>query len=150
MSQNTFNPSPEERDDSAFRRPRGLTPEQSADHASQRDGFTPLINRNVQPSHPTFESDKTGVKPRETTVLFEIDGVEYSIENRQRPNLSYGYLRRIREEGAQAATAWLMEKILTKEALLALEEYEDMTTEEDAALQKALERIALGGSGPKG
>lgn len=98
---------------------------------------------------PTFHSptaEEREAAPEYPRVpLFSIDERTFYVENRARPALSYGYMRRLREEGQASAEAWMNEKLLGRDALIALEEYDDMTTEENEALSERLRSIAMGG-----
>lgn len=100
------------------------------------------------PSGLTFAS-KEETPEREKTLLFSLNGEDFFIENRKRPNLSFGYMRRLRTEGEVAAESWMMEKMLGLEALEALENFDDMTDDDATALNTRLREIAMGGSGPK-
>lgn len=86
-----------------------------------------------------------------SVLIFELDGVEYRIPNKARPSLGYGYMRRIRKDGAVAAEAWMLEKSLGEDALEALENYDDLTDAEDKRIKERVQAIILGGAElPKG
>lgn len=90
-------------------------------------------------------------KAKETTLLFtgvEPDGteIEFTIENRARPNIAFGYMRRLRNVGAEAAQAYLLEMMLGDEALAYLEQQEDLTQEENDAIMERVKNIAMGGA----
>lgn len=71
---------------------------------------------------------------------------EKRIPNVARPNLSYGYLRRVRQEGQVEAEAWMTWKVLGDDGLEALEEYEGMTPEVDEAIKRRIQEVTSGGS----
>lgn len=81
------------------------------------------------------------------TVIFSVDDRDYSIPNRTRPHISYGYLRRLAKDGEEAAGAWLISAMLGDEALEALEALgDDLTEEQNDALMERVREIALGGA----
>lgn len=93
-----------------------------------------------------FSSTPAMPVPEGKSLLFSLNGVDYYIENRSRPSYSYGFLLRLRTEGEQAASAYLMEKLLGFDAMTALSEYEDLTDEENEQIQAIITRIGMGGS----
>lgn len=105
---------------------------------------------------PMLSADGAKMADAESVVVFAIqheDGTvfEKSIPNVARPNLTYGYLRRIRQVGQMEAEAWMMGEVLGDDGLEALENYEGMTPELDDAIKKRVRDITQGGTqNPKG
>lgn len=86
-----------------------------------------------------------------TTLLFtgiEEDGteIEFRIDNRARPNIAFGYMRRLRSVGPEAAQAYMLEQMLGDDALAYLERQEDLTEEENEAIMDRVKTIAMGGA----
>lgn len=86
----------------------------------------------------------TEASPVETVELFSIDGKSYSIEKKPRVNVALKYLKIARNEGADAAGAFLLEKLLGEEAYEALLDYDDLTPENLAAIVEAAQKATLG------
>lgn len=106
---------------------------------------------------PRFESKPVAVNPETNepvevpkTLLFSLNGREFFIENRARPNLSFGYMHRLRTLGESAAETWMMEQTIGLEGLAALAEFDDMTIEDAENLSKRIRDITMGGAGTSG
>lgn len=106
---------------------------------ASRDIAAPPVLRRKQKEG---EVDKTLIF---TTVDDDGNETPYYIENRARPNLSYGYMRRIRQVGQAEAESWMMEKVLGNDAMEALEEMDDLDPEDDKALRERIRDITMGG-----
>jgi hypothetical protein len=99
---------------------------------------------------PYLPVPKTRDENEPTALIFSLqqdDGSVYEcrVPNRARPSLGYGYMRRIRKEGKEAAEAWLMEKVLGDEALTVLENYDDLTPAQNASITARIRDVAMGG-----
>lgn len=115
--------------------PRIVSPETPVDHERTVifTGTEKVLKHddNGQPYHETVEK-------------------EFTIENRVRPSLVYGYMRRLRSLGAEQAQAWMLDKVLGDDALAYLEDQDDLTFEDNEALNQRIKEITMGGlQGPK-
>lgn len=95
--------------------------------------------------------DEENLTEENSVLIFAIENengpdFEKRIPNVARPNLSYGYLRRVRQVGQVEAEAWMMWKVLGDDGLEALEEYEGMTPEVDEAIKKRVQAVTSGGT----
>lgn len=87
----------------------------------------------------------------EQIELFSIDGKSYSIPNKPRVNVALRYLKLAREQGVDAAAAYLIESLIGADGYEALMNYEDLTSEELASIVSAAQKATLGGlEAPKG
>lgn len=93
----------------------------------------------------TIELTSTPNAEIETVELFSIDGQSYSIPKKPRVNLALRYLKMAREEGADAASAYLLEQLVGPAAYDALMNYEDLTSETLGAIMEAAQKVTLGG-----
>jgi hypothetical protein len=86
-------------------------------------------------------------------VLFRLGGVDYMTTDRPRVALSLRYMRKVREVGEAEANAYLLEEMIGPEAYEALEEYDDLTTEQFADIMELVKKITVkalpGDGGPK-
>lgn len=85
-----------------------------------------------------------------SVLVFAIEGddgevFEKRMHTAARPNLTYGYLRRVRRDGQVEAEAWMMEQVLGDDGLEALENYEGLTPDLDEAIKKRVRDITSGG-----
>lgn len=71
---------------------------------------------------------------------------EKRVLNQARPNLAYGYMRRLRQVGQVEADSWMMWAVLGDDGLEALEEYEDLTPELDEQIKLRIRDITQGGT----
>lgn len=81
----------------------------------------------------------------ETVELFSIDGVSYHIPTKPRVNVALKYLKMARDEGTDAAAAFLLEKLLGEEAYNALMDFDDLTDEALGQIVEAAQKVTLGG-----
>lgn len=81
----------------------------------------------------------------EQIELFSIDGKGYTIPNKARVNLALRYLKMARNEGADAASAYMLEEMVGEEGYNALMNYEDLTSETLTAIMEAAQKVVLGG-----
>jgi hypothetical protein len=80
----------------------------------------------------------------EMVELFSIDGKSYSIPAKPKFNIVLRYMKVVREEGSQAAEAYLLEELLGEEGFEALCSYEDLTAEQFEAVKKVATKVVLG------
>lgn len=112
------------------------------------------MSRNNMTPAPMLPADGAHSEPmtEENSVLvFAIEhedgsSFEKRIPSAARPNLTYGYLRRVRSVGQVEAEAWMMWKVLGDDGLEALEEYEGLTPDLDEAIKKRVRDITQGGA----
>jgi hypothetical protein len=87
----------------------------------------------------------------ETVELFAIDGVSYYIPKKPRVNIALRYLKMAREQGPDAASAYLLEALVGEEAYEALMNFDDLDSETLGAIAEAAQKYTLGGlEAPKG
>jgi hypothetical protein len=87
-------------------------------------------------AEPAGESDQV--------VLFSLDGKDYFVPAKIGPNVALAYMRDIRRNGVEHARAGILERILGREALDALADYDDLTEEDFEAVMKAVDKHVLG------
>lgn len=93
----------------------------------------------------------TSTEPVEQVELFSIDGKSYTIPNKPRLNVALKTLKLAREEGQDAAMAYMMEKAIGEEAYEALTEYDDLDAETFQKIVLAAQTVVFGGlEAPKG
>ena len=85
----------------------------------------------------------------EMVPIFSIDGVVYSIPNKERPAVSYQYLLYIREKGLGWAESWLAEELLGKDGYQALLDYKGFSHELFDQITTAARDIVFGNRRPK-
>jgi hypothetical protein len=101
----------------------------------QPETITPV--EMVTPVRPDgYEEDRLHV--------FTIDGTEYTVPARPRPNIAIRFLWRQKEAGVMEAASELMEAMLGKEGFEALSTYEDLTDEQFSAVLAIVQKVALG------
>lgn len=81
--------------------------------------------------HTTTEA----VEDEERVPVFSIDGHEYTMPAVIKPHLALKYLWLLKQDGAEQASAWLMEKVLGADGFKALSEYEPLTMEQFEQIQ---------------
>jgi len=89
-------------------------------------------DRNPEPAEP------------ETVVLFSLDGKDYYVPAKIGPNVAMAYMRDIRRRGLEYARAGILERMIGKEGLDALADFEGLTEENLEAVMKAVDRHVLG------
>lgn len=93
----------------------------------------------------------TSTEEVEQVELFSIDGKSYTIPNKPRLNVALKTLKIAREEGQDAAMAYMMEKAIGEEAFEALTNYDDLDADTFAQIVNAAQSVVFGGlEGPKG
>jgi|GEM_PF-3350133 len=80
----------------------------------------------------------------ERVVLFEIDGVEYTIPRKPRANVGLKYLRDLRKVGENVAVSNLLVALLGEDGFDALVDYEDLTMEDLERVTTISQKIVLG------
>jgi hypothetical protein len=83
-------------------------------------------------------------KEVEQIELFSLDGVSYTIPNKARVNVGLRFMKIMRDEGEQAASAWLLEELIGKEGFEALMNFEDLTPEALTTITEAAAKVVLG------
>lgn len=82
--------------------------------------------------------------PEERIPLFIIDGVEYTVPKRPRPNVGLKFMRVLKAEGQEVAAAGLLEDMLGAEGFKALSECEELTEEDFEQVMNLVQKLALG------
>lgn len=77
-------------------------------------------------------------------VLFSLDDKDYYVPAKIGPNVALAYMRDIRRHGIDNARAGILERILGREALDALADYDALTEEDLEAVMKAVDKHVLG------
>ena len=99
----------------------------------------------------TIELNSTPETEVEKVELFSLNGVSYSIPKKPRVNVALRYLKMAREEGTEAASAFLLESLVGEEAYKALMDFDDLTQETLGQIAEAAQKHTLGGlEAPKG
>ncbi len=79
-----------------------------------------------------------------TTALFSIDGVEYSVPSKPRPNLTLKYLYAVKSGSVELAAAQLLEDMLGVEGYAALMKFDDLDGSEFKRIMTDAGKIAMG------
>ena len=80
----------------------------------------------------------------EQIVLFSLDGRDYYVPKQIGPNVAMAYMRDIRKNGLEYARAGILERLIGKEGLDALADYDGLTEEDLDSLMKAVDKHVLG------
>ncbi len=92
---------------------------------------------------PVVLSTKTEVDESRKT-LFSIDGVDYTIPARPRPNLALKFMWQTKTIGEDEAGINLLIAMLGEEGFKALSEYEQLTTEQFVQVMTIAQDVAMG------
>jgi hypothetical protein len=92
----------------------------------------------------TVELKSKPNKVEKRVPLFTIDGTEYTVPAKPRPNIGLKYLWDLKIKGEEIAKADLLAAMLGEDGFAALSNFEDLTADDLEAVMKAVEDIALG------
>lgn len=82
--------------------------------------------------------------PEERSVLFSIDGTDYTIPSRPRANLSLKVLDLAQRKGETEATAFMMKAMLGEDGYRALMDYDDLEPEDLQRVLVAATKVVFG------
>lgn len=77
-------------------------------------------------------------------TLFKIDGREYSVPASPRAVIGIRYLRNLRRQGQDHATAALLEELLGVDGLDALCDYDDLTQDQFKSIMAGAQKLVMG------
>jgi hypothetical protein len=104
---------------------------------------TPFAPEPIVPVEITTPQRPEGYKEDRVTV-FSIDGTDYTVPARPRPNIAVRFLWRQKEAGVMQAASELLESMLGTEGFKALSEYDDLTDEQFSQVLAIVQKVALG------
>lgn len=97
-----------------------------------------------------FDEQPKEVSETAMVELFTLGGKTYSIPNKPRINVALKYLDHARNQGQDAAAAYLLETLVGREGYEALMDYDDLTQDQFSEVILAAQKVVLGGlEGPK-
>ena len=104
-----------------------------------------LWDQKVQPVELTTRSTTRSAAMEERVVAFTLDGREYTIPARHKPAIGLRYLFETKTLGAAQAEANMMESVLGEDGFRALAYHEDLTPEQNEAIQALVQFYVMGG-----
>ena len=102
---------------------------------------------------PEFSSEPVALESNpdrvdERVVIFTLNGEEFSIPKRQRPNIGLRFLFEMKTMGEAMASANLLETALGRDAFLALAAHDDLTVEQNERIQRMILAYVMGDTEP--
>jgi hypothetical protein len=98
-----------------------------------------------------LSTKKDAAPERRKVPLFELDGVTYTVDNPQPPNVGLRYLHKLNHDGPQVAYAFMLEAMLGPAGYAALMGFDKLKPEHlDRLIQDSLEILLGSHDGPKG
>jgi hypothetical protein len=108
------------------------------------DDLWPEDEQGVSGPDPAPDTAVESSTEPEQIVLFSLDGRDYYVPKRIGPNVAMAYMRDIRKRGLEYARAGILERLIGKEGLDALADFDGLTEEDLDSLMKAVDKHVLG------